>query len=157
VRDQIEMLVEGFIGGRLTREELINQLVTVTDDDSGRSEAESTFRSIGLNHVALSVSNVDAMAQFMGEHLGTTVIRSTDSAAFLSCGNNNNFVGLFRSDPTGLNHVCFSVEGYDPDDAAERIRSSGLEPHRNEDRVFFTGPDGVIFQVASTWGDYPTA
>jgi len=155
MRDQIEMLVDGFVGGRLTRDELVNQLVNVTFDDSGRSEAESTFRTSGLNHVALSVSNVDAMARFMGEHLGTTVISASESAGFLACGANNNFVGLFRSDPTGLNHVCFSVEGYDPDDAVERIRSVGIDPHRNEDRVFFTGPDGIMFQVASTWGDYP--
>jgi catechol-2,3-dioxygenase len=144
MKDQIEMLVEGFIGGRLTRDELVDQLTAATGNDSARSETGSTFRSIGLNHVALSVSSVEAMTQFMGEHLGTTVIRTNESAGFLACGNNNNFVGLFRSDPIGLNHVCFSVEG-----------SAGIEPHRTEDRVFFPGPDGVIFQVASTWGDYP--
>ena len=99
MKDQIEMLVEGFIGGRLTRDELVDQLTAATGNDSARSETGSTFRSIGLNHVALSVSSVEAMTQFMGEHLGTTVIRTNESAGFLACGNNNNFVGLFRSDP----------------------------------------------------------
>jgi hypothetical protein len=30
-----------------------------------------------------------------------------------------------------------------------------LEVSRTEDRVFFKGPDGLVVQIASEWGDFP--
>ena len=128
--------------------------MAIAGGDARSPGEHSLFTSLGINHVALSVSDVSDMAEFMGRHLGTTVIRSSESAGFLACGANN-FVGLFQRETTGLNHVCFSVEGYDPDDAVAKLEGAGLRAHRNEDRVFFPGPDGILFQVADTWGDYP--
>ena len=156
MRERIEALVDGYVDGRLGRGELVEQLTALAGGSVEPTDSPSTFRTLGLNHVALSVSDVDAMAEFMGEHLGTSVIYSTGDAGFLACGANN-FVGLFRQDPVGLNHVCFTVEGYEPDDAAARVERAGLRPHRAADRVFFPGPDGILFQVADVWGDYPEA
>lgn len=154
MRDRIETLLAGYEAGTITRAEFVDQLAALAGGDVDRSDSGATFQTLGLNHVALSVSDVDAMAQFMGAHLGTTVIHSNENAGFLACGANH-FIGLFRTDPLGLNHVCFSVEGYDPDDAAVRLERAGFSPHRTADRVFFEGPDGILFQVADTWGDYP--
>lgn len=155
MRSRVETMVEGFESGVLTRSELIDQLVELAGGDADRRNGSSTFRTLGLNHVALSVSDVAEMADFMGEHLGTNVISIEPERGFLAAGANH-FVGLFRAESTGLNHVCFSVEGYDPGDAAQRVRDAGMEPIQTEDRVFFRGPDGILFQVADTWGDYPS-
>ncbi|MGI9643372.1 MAG: VOC family protein [Acidimicrobiia bacterium] len=154
MRERVETMVAGFEAGRLSREEFIDQLSALVGDRVARGPDSSTFRSLGLNHVALAVSDVAGMADFMSEHLGTTRIRIGPDRGFVAAGANH-FVGLFRRDQTGLDHVCFSVEGYEPDDAAARVAEAGMEPHRAEDRVFFRGPDGILFQVADTWGDYP--
>ena len=155
MRERVETMVAGYESGSLTRDEMIDQLVELAGGDVDNGPGTSTFRSLGLNHVALSVSDVQGMADFMGEHLGTSVISIEQNRGFLAAGANH-FVGLFRADPVGLNHVCFSVEGYEPADAAQRVRDAGMEPIQTEDRMFFRGPDGVIFQVADTWGDYPS-
>lgn len=62
---------------------------------------------------------------------------------------------MFRKASAGLDHVCFSVAGYNPDVAFERLHRLGLDPLRSEDGVFLRGPDGILFQVADPWGDYP--
>ena len=154
MQERIEALVDGYMDGRMTRDEVVRQLVALAGGEPPSTEGDSLFTSLGINHVALSVSDVSNMADFLGRHLGTTVIRASEAAGFLACGANN-FVGLFQREATGLNHVCFSVEGYDPERAVAKIESAGLRAHRNEDRVFFPGPDGILFQVADTWGDYP--
>ena len=155
MRKRISTLIAGYEAGISTRDELVDQLAALAGDRGEPTDSDSTFTSIGLNHVALAVSDVAVMADFMGRHLGTTLIRASDSAGFVACGANN-FVGLFRRERTGLDHVCFSVEGYEPDRAIEVLEKAGLSTHRNEDRVFFPGPDGILFQVADTWGDYPS-
>lgn len=155
MRDQVEGLLDGYDEGRLSREELVDQLAALAGEPLQRSSTDALFRSRGLNHVALSVSDVGAMADFLCRHLGTSVIEVGEQRGFVASGANT-FVGLFRRPPTGLDHVCFTVEGYDPDDAAARLEDAGLRPLRTEDRVFFRGPDRVLFQVADFWGDYPT-
>lgn len=106
MRQQISELIAGYEAGISTREELVAQLAALAGERVEPADSDSTSSSIGLNHVALAVSNVAAMADFMGRHLGTSVIRASDSAGFLACGGNN-FVGLFRRAWTGLDHVCF--------------------------------------------------
>lgn len=154
MRSRIEGLVEGYEAGQLGRDEFVEQLVELAGGHADAGPGDATFRTLGLNHVALTVSDVQAMADFMGEHLGTTVIRIEETRGFLAAGANH-FVGLFVGEEPGLNHVCFTVEGYDPADAVARLEAAGFAPRRTEDRVFFEGPDRVLFQVASTWGDYP--
>jgi catechol 2,3-dioxygenase-like lactoylglutathione lyase family enzyme len=154
VRDRVEALVDGYDNERISRAELVDQLAEYLGGSAEPSGSHSMFQTLGLNHVALAVSDVGAMAEFLGQHLGTTVIRQSESQGFLAAGANN-FVGLFQRPHTGLDHVCFTVEGYEPEDALGRAKSAGLESHGVEDRVFFRGPDGIVFQVASTWGDYP--
>lgn len=119
----------------------------------------STFTVAGLNHIALSVSDVAATRDFLVRHIGAGVVRDDGERCFLAVGDSH-FVGLFRvepppSGPGVLNHVCFTVEDYDPDEAERIARDAGLEVHRTEDRVFFAGPDGLVVQVASAWSDFP--
>ena len=155
MRERVETMVRGFEEGRLSRDELIDQLAALVGDRMHRGSDTSTFQSLGLNHVALAVSDVGAMADFMGRHLGTVPISIGQHRGFVAAGANH-FVGLFQRDWHGLDHVCFSVQGYEADDAASRVAAAGMTPHRAEDRVFFRGPDGILFQVADTWGDYPS-
>jgi catechol 2,3-dioxygenase-like lactoylglutathione lyase family enzyme len=150
----MEELLDGYDAGRLNRRDLVDQLVELAGGRADLDPGDSTFRTLGLNHIALTVSDVHEMADFLGEHLGTSVIRIEENRGFLAAGANH-FVGLFVGDDPGLNHVCFTVDGYEPVDAVRRLEAAGFEPHQNEDRVFFRGPDGIVFQIASTWGDYP--
>ena len=146
----IESVVDAYDAGEIDREQLVNSLTELTR----REVAPSLFWSEGLNHVALSVSDIGEMTDFLMRTFGASVIRQNESQCFMACGENN-FIGLFKASPVGYNHVCFTVDGYDADEAEQRARDAGLEVLRNEDRVFMRGPDGMLLQVAAKWGDFP--
>ncbi|NIS36550.1 MAG: hypothetical protein GWN07_37300, partial [Actinobacteria bacterium] len=135
-------------------DELVEQLAAIAgaaDDPPPRS---STFRVLGLNHGALRVTDIPRSRDFYVRHLGASVIQESETNCFLALGANH-FLGLFLRDEGGLDHLCFTIDDYDPDRAAATLEAAGFTPHRTADRVFFPDPDGNLIQLASTWGDYP--
>lgn len=50
---------------------------------------------------------------------------------------------------------CYTVDGYAAGAAVKTLRAAGLEPERQEDRVYFDDPDGPTVQVSGEWNDYP--
>jgi catechol 2,3-dioxygenase-like lactoylglutathione lyase family enzyme len=158
---EIDRAVRAYEAGRISRRELIATLgavVTATlaasSVPSRAQEPESTFRSVGLNHVALRVTDVDRSRQFYVKHLGLRVLRTGGNVCFLACGANN-FVALFQSPTPGLDHYCYTIGRYEPDAVMERLRSAALAPERHEDRVYFADPDGLTVQLSGEWDDYP--
>ena len=73
--------------------------------------------------------------------------------AFLRSG--EHYLGLFRSSSPGVDHFCYSVEGYDADDAMSKLEGAGMSPRREEDRVYFDDPDGLEIQLDSRFGSWP--
>jgi catechol 2,3-dioxygenase-like lactoylglutathione lyase family enzyme len=157
---QIEILVDAYSRGHLNRRQLLSSLGMLVaaaaaggPKVAGAAEA-STFKSRGLNHIALRVTDIGRSRDFYMRHFGVEVLRQGPSNCFLGVGGNN-FVALFRSDTPGMDHYCYTIEGYDPDAAVETLKAAGFIPRRAEDRVYFDDPDGLEVQIASEWGDYP--
>lgn len=157
----IDGLVQQFEAGRLNRRQLVQRLGTLAAlaVPAGRAVASpaggtlseqgggSTFQAVGLNHIALSVTDIPRSRDFYVRHLGLTVSRESDSSCFLDCG--DNFVALFRSGQPGLNHYCYAVEDYDVDEAAETLRANDLPPRVSGNRVYFDDPDGIEVQLSA--------
>ncbi|MCZ6746404.1 MAG: VOC family protein [Acidobacteria bacterium] len=160
MNQQIETLVDAYTNGRLSRRQLLAGLGTMFATaalDGGRAAAAppaSTFRTQGLNHIALRVTQVDHSRDFYMKHLGATVLRQGSRNCFLRVGGNN-FVALFQSDSPGMDHYCYTIAEYDPASCFRTLEAEGLNPRRAEDRVYFDDPDGLEVQIASEWGDYP--
>lgn len=158
---EIDQVLRAYEGGGISRRELVCTLGAVVSaalagatPSSRAEESQSTFRSVGLNHVALRVSDVQRSRRFYVEHLGLRVLRDGQRNCFLGCGANQ-FVALFRADAPGLDHYCYTIDRYDAGAVMERLRTAGLEPERHEDRVYFDDPDGLTLQLAGEWNDYP--
>ena len=157
---EIEQLVEAFEAGRVTRRQLVGGLGAVVATAVAGSGAvpasgtQSTFRSVGLNHVALRVTDIPRSRDFYVKHLGVRVLQDGSRNCFLGCGANN-FVALFQAQEAGLAHYCYTIEDYEAGRAVETLRGVGLEPERHANRVYFEDPDGLTVQLASEWGDYP--
>lgn len=162
----IDDLVGGFEKGRLTRRELIAHLTAFAAIGAGAASgssaraamtktannaaADSTFKGVGLNHIALNVTDVPRSRDFYIKHLGLEVSRDGGAAnCFLNVG--DNFVALFRSSTPGMNHYCYSIEGYDVNDAEEKLKAEGFTPRvvRGDGRIYFRDPDGLEVQLAS--------
>ena len=158
---QIDEALRAYEAGRLSRRELVGWLGAVVGSALAGSvaaapgqPADGTFRSLGLNHVALRVTDVARARAFYVEHLGLRVLSESTHACFLACGANQ-FVALFRAEQAGLDHYCYTIGDYAPDRVVERLRSAGLAPERHEDRVYFDDADGLQVQLSGEWDDYP--
>jgi len=159
--DQIERVMDAYDAGRLSRRRLIGTLgglvATAIAGSTGGAlagEAKTTFRSTGLNHIALRVPDVARARQFYVKQMGLNVLSESEYNCFMACGGNQ-FVALFRSERPGLDHYCYTIENYDAANAVETLRLAGLEPERHEDRVYFKDLNDLTVQVSGQWDDYP--
>jgi catechol 2,3-dioxygenase-like lactoylglutathione lyase family enzyme len=151
MKKEISSLVRDFEQGRISRRQLVGWLAALAAGaGGGRAAAEerSTFESTGLNHIALRVTDVERSRDFYVEHLGLEVSSEyLPGKAFLTCG--ENFVALFRGGEPGLHHYCYTIEDYDQQEAAAKLRAVDLEPSLQGGRIYFPDPDGITVQLAA--------
>lgn len=152
--EQVDRLVSEYERGRMSRRALLAQLgALVSLAALGRKTLAatveaSTFEAVGLNHIALRVTDVARSRAFYERHLGLRLLRDgAKQSCFLGCG--DEFVALFKSEKPAMDHYCYSIRKYDPDDAVEKLKSVGLAPRRSGNRVYFDDPDGLEVQVAA--------
>jgi catechol 2,3-dioxygenase-like lactoylglutathione lyase family enzyme len=153
MNSDITGMVDQFVAGRLTRRELLWGLTTlVATAAAGQSDLvhaqqrSSTFQAVGLNHLALRVTDLDRSQAFYERHLGMTRIPSpVASPRLMACG--PHVLNLFQATAPQMDHVCFTVPDYDPKAAAERLRAQNIVPEVEDDRVHFLDPDGYKLQV----------
>ncbi|GAB4109545.1 MAG: hypothetical protein Kow001_09720 [Acidobacteriota bacterium] len=147
---EIERIVQDYDAGRLNRRQLIAALTGLVAmgcaSGAPPSTVESTFKAVGLNHIALRVADIARSRDFYSKHLGLRQVRGGSTSSFLTFG--TGFLALFRGEP-GLHHYCFSVDGYSVEDAARKLRQAGIEPDIQGQRIYFPDPDGLIVQLAA--------
>ena len=151
MKEHIERMVDDFEIGRLSRRQLVGYLTAAALATAARPSAaagQGTFQATGVDHLALTVTDIDRSRRFYERHLGLTATRCNASQCFLSCG--RDFLALFRGSQPGLDHFAFAIEGYRPGDAVARLEASGLAPRRRGNRVYFDDPDGLEVQVTAS-------
>lgn len=154
-----QVLVERFEQGKLSRRQLVGQLMALGAASAGFAqmtrgqEAEpatqkaGTFAANSIDHFALSVTDVKRSVAFYEKHLGLRMVRDGgEGSAFLSTSGTD-FLALFRGESPGLHHFSFGIPNYDADDAARRIEAAGLKLTRSGNRVYFPDPDAMTVQV----------
>ncbi len=146
MEDRIEKLVRAYEKGGLTRRQLVVGLTALVSGTAAAS-SPSTFKATGLNHVALAVTDIARSRDFYTKLLGMRVNRESAGSCFLTFG--DNFVALFRRNQAGMDHYCYSVEGYDVHKAAQKLREQNLESRVTGDRIYFDDPDGLTVQLAA--------
>ena len=156
MKAEVSQAFAAFERGQLNRRELGMRLMALGAAAAGiapaavRAEdgqADSTFEATSLDHIALNVSDIDRSVAFYQQHLGMTVRSHGESSAFLNCG--EDWIALFRRGDPGLDHYCYAIRDYNPDEAVERLEAAGLNPRRTANRVYFGDPDGITVQIAS--------
>jgi metallothiol transferase len=156
VKKSIERTLDALQMGEISRREAVFRLgaLALAMAGGGRiaiAEAEtasSTFNAVGLNHLALRVTDLERSRDFYRKHLGLSVVSESDSNCFLGCG--KNFVALFRSENPGMDHYCYTVPDYEAGKVVDRLKAAGLDPERHSNRVYFEDPDGLTVQLAGS-------
>jgi catechol-2,3-dioxygenase len=161
MNDSIEYTLDALGRGQISRREAVVRLGALVLALAGSRQValaaddrkSSTFEAVGLNHLALRVTDVARSRDFYLRHLGLKVVSESDANCFLGCG--KNFVALFRSDKAGMDHYCYTVPDYSADEVLDRLKAVDLNPERHADRVYFDDPDGLTVQLAGS-GHWPT-
>lgn len=154
---EVDGMVQAFENGRMSRRELVAGLGTMFATWAGLTRpafakedavgSNSTFEAVGLNHIALRVTDIPRSREFYKKHLGMTVRRESERNCFMNCG--RHWIAMFRGDEPRMDHYCYSIRKYEAGDAVDRANKAGLKPHREANRVYFPDPDGLTVQVAS--------
>jgi catechol 2,3-dioxygenase-like lactoylglutathione lyase family enzyme len=145
----ISNLLESYELGKLDRRQLIQSLAAIVASGCPAPADASTFHGIGLNHVAIRVTNVQRSRDFYQKHLGLPVIHESRVDSFLGLG--KNFLTLFQNPNPGLDHFCIAIDNFNADTAKEELGRRGLNPTRpsGSDRVYFPDPDSLTVQLSS--------
>ncbi|GAB5498594.1 MAG: hypothetical protein PsegKO_09050 [Pseudohongiellaceae bacterium] len=159
----INALLDQYEDKKLSRRELIGSLLAATSalslPQSGQAQSTSPA-AIGrsMNHVSLSVSDVNRSADFYSSVLGMNIISRPGNGGLNMGLGEESFLGLYEfANPGSMHHLCIGVENYDPDALAARLADHGIEARINRnpanrtsggDQLYFNDPDGISVQLA---------
>src|SRR5207249_1041011 len=149
MKEIIASLLESYERRKVSRRQLIQDLAAIAASAHTVPALGSTFQGVGLNHIAIRVTDVQRSRDFYRKHLGMPVIHEAETNCFLGLG--KNFLTLFRNQNPGLDHYCIAIENFKVDGVMEELKRQGLNPNRpsGTDRVYFPDPDGLTVQLSS--------
>lgn len=106
------------------------------------------MRLRGIDHVALSVVDLDEAAARWCLQFGLTERRREDGRAYLACNDEPFCLELMQSDAAGFDHFAFELErGETLEDASVLLRERGATPIELDGRLFVVDPDGRRVQL----------
>lgn len=165
----IEQLVKRYEGGGMTRRELVLALsALVMARPAGGAAAQqgaapAPIRVQTMNHVTLSVSDVQRSVEFYQRVLGLPLVttqgteRDWDAPAVpvLGIGDGPQFIALSRGDRPHINHYCLGMEGFDAAEIVARLAEHGIEARVRmradsdppAEELMFNDPDGIPVQI----------
>ena len=161
--EAIEHLVDRFEARTLTRRQLVASLTGLIAGASLDASAQPAAPSqVGqgrtINHVSLSVADVERSADFYAKLLGLKVVSRPGNGG-INLGLGTSFLGVYKlQNPGTVNHFCIGVDDFEPDKMAERLKQQGIQAtvDRNPanrtsggDQLYFTDPDNTRVQLGA--------
>ena len=165
----IEQLVKRYEGGGMTRRELVLALsALVMARPAGGAAAQqgaapAPIRVSTMNHVTLSVSDLQRSVEFYQRVLGLPLVttqgteRDWDASAVpvLGIGNGPQFIALSQGTRPHINHYCLGMEGFDAAEIVARLAEHGIEARVRmradsdppAEELIFNDPDGIPVQI----------
>ncbi len=167
--DVIEGLVRRYEGGGMTRRELVVALSAVMMARSAPAAAPAAQANAEpipvttLNHVTLTVSDVQRSVEFYQRVLGLPLVttqgteRDWSAAAVpvLGIGDGPQFIAFGQGSTPSINHYCLGMEGFDAAEVVDRLAAHGItarvrmradsDPPAEE--LMFNDPDGIAVQI----------
>ena len=164
----IEQLVKRYEGGGMTRRELVLALSALVmarpaGGAAAQGAAPAPIRVQTMNHVTLSVSDVQRSVEFYQRVLGLPLVttqgteRDWDAPAVpvLGIGDGPQFIALSRGDRPHINHYCLGMEGFDAAEIVARLAEHGIEARVRmradsdppAEELMFNDPDGIPVQI----------
>ena len=148
----------------MTRRELVlslSALLLVRRDAAAQPSAPPISVST-LNHVTLTVSDVQRSVAFYQRIFGMPLVTTQGTAAdwsaptipVLGIGNGPQFITFVRGDTPSINHYCLGMEGFDANRIVKTLAEHGVEARVSRSAVrepafilSFRDPDNISVQI----------
>jgi catechol 2,3-dioxygenase-like lactoylglutathione lyase family enzyme len=152
----IAKLLDDFEHGRMTRRQLIKSLAVVAAAAAvpagASAESSKGFRVVAVNHISYQVDDYAKTRDFYADLLGMKVVADTGKQCNLILGDTNTFV-IPRNAPAGstpprIDHVAYTIEGWDKNGVKAELDRRGLDPRPDTDNSFhIKDPNGFDLQI----------
>ena len=163
----IEDLLTDYEHGTIERRDFVRSLSALLLSPMAVAEQSAAITvAVGsLNHVSISVADVDRSVDFYQKHFGMRVISREGTAGNPTAGGGNTglvvnlapgagpeFIGIYKAEPTGhIGHFCLGVQNFNADQALKALQERGVNARmrtRGESKeIFLTDPDNILVQL----------
>jgi catechol 2,3-dioxygenase-like lactoylglutathione lyase family enzyme len=157
MREQFSQLLELHEHGVLDRRQLLGALVAVAAGATPGLARDDEPRARSLNHVTLSVADVQRSREFYERLLGVRARAEQQRSAVLPVGNGFLVLDSYAGDkpaahPRGIDHFCVGIDHYEPKTTASDLRK--LFPDATVTleygtQVYIRDPDGAMVQFSA--------
>jgi catechol 2,3-dioxygenase-like lactoylglutathione lyase family enzyme len=163
----IEDLLSKYERGGITRRGLVASLsaLAVGSATSRAQSAPAPIRVRSLNHVSISVADVNRSVAFYQSMFGMTV-KSREGTegnpvagggglvVNLAPGAGPEFLGIYHADKHDIGHFCLGVENFNAEETLKALTDRGVKARmrtRGESKeIFLTDPDDISVQLTDT-------
>src|SRR5580698_7076276 len=138
--NSIEELVTKYERGAITRRDLVAALATlfITPSTSLAQRDPAPIRARTLNHVSISVADVERSAEFYQRVFGMTVKSREGTPGNpvaggaglvinLAPGPGPEFIGIYHADKPDIGHFCLGVENFNADQTLKALTDRGVK------------------------------
>lgn len=144
----IDHLLVSYERGALSRREIVGALAMLTTAAGSAAAAPAGFAGSSLNHVSITVSNIERSAEFYSRvfALPPMVRTAAGEATQLRVGKSH--LTIRRGSPVGVDHFAIGIERFNQESVSAELRARAAVP-RNEAQygLHVIDPDGVHVQV----------
>jgi len=163
----IDELVRKYEDGRITRRSLVASLSALAIGSSESSAQQlAPVRVRTLNHVSISVADVDRSVDFYQRLFGMYIKSREGTAANpiaggggglvvnLAPGPGPEFIGIYHADKAEIGHFCLGVENFNAEQTLKVLTDRGVKARmrtRGESKeIFLTDPDNISVQLTDS-------
>lgn len=163
--DTIDQLVRQFERGGLTRRELVVALsgLIALRPPSSSGQPAAPIPVTTLNHVTLTVADVDRSVEFYQRIFGMPLVTTQGTEAdwsapavpVLGIGGGPQFIAFSRGTDPSINHYCLGMKGFDAQRIVARLAEHGIDARVRQradsdppsEELMFRDPDGIPVQI----------
>jgi catechol 2,3-dioxygenase-like lactoylglutathione lyase family enzyme len=144
---EISTLIGRYENGSLSRRELVATLAILAAAPAAASAAPAGFASAGLNHVSITVSNLNRSVEFYRRVFALPLI-PTNGTNLVQLGVGKQHLSIRQGSPVGVDHFAIGVEGFNKFNVMGDLKARGASGEDAPGVGFHVkDPDGVQVQL----------
>src|SRR5271163_4221232 len=141
MREGLDHLLTRYENGGISRRELLGTLAALLAVAPAAKAAEPAIGTVKqVNHVTIFVQDVQKSVDFYQGLFGMPVLTMQPLGVYPA-----------GTQATGINHICFGLDGFDADGVLKKLTDRGLKGairlRGDTKELYFSDPDGIRVQL----------